>query len=240
MTRSVLHSWPLVLIAVALGTTGSAQQADTAAGVPYVAQAEEERDRFLEAMGTALKSIRSLRAEFVQERHVSLFLEPLSAKGICSFERPDRLRWELLEPYVSILILDARNVAKFDVVEGKLRRLELGAADLLREVLGQIAGWIRGDFSQADDVYELRLEKGSDYRLIMQPRSAEMRKMIRAVELSINPATHRVTQVVIREPGEDYLESRFVEEELNVTFQERVFDLKNPIPGVRMGVVEEG
>jgi len=195
---------------------------------PYRELSAEERESFLKEMAAALKSIRSLRAVFVQERHLSLFVEPLRSRGVCSFERPGRLRWEVTEPYASLLILDGRGVAKFDRVEGRPRKLELGGADLLREVLGQITDWMRGDFSRAGESYRLKLERGEDYRLSLTPRSKELREMIHAVELSINPKTHRVTQVVIREPGQDDLSIRFEEERINLEFEPRTFDLERP------------
>ncbi|MFH0944950.1 MAG: outer membrane lipoprotein carrier protein LolA [Planctomycetota bacterium] len=193
--------------------------------VPYSALTGAEQELFLKEMGAALKKVQSLRADFVQERHVSLFLDPLESRGICSFERPDRLRWEVVKPYASLLILNGRGVAKFDRVEGELRKMKLGGEDLLREVLGQITDWIQGDFSRADEMYALTLEKGADFRLRMQPRSEKLSKMIRAVELFVDPETHRVTKVVIREPGEDYLEIRFEQEQLNIKFDPSTFSL---------------
>lgn len=196
------------------------------APVAYAELTGADQELFLKEMAAALKKVQSLRTEFVQERHVSLFLDPLESRGVCSFERPDRLRWEVVKPYASLLILNGRGVAKFDRVEGELRKMKLGGEDLLREVLGQITDWIRGDFTRADEMYILTLEKGADFRLRMQPRSEKMSQMIRAVELFIDPETHRVTKVVIREPGEDYLEIRFEKEQLNIKFDPATFSLE--------------
>ncbi|MBI4879583.1 MAG: outer membrane lipoprotein carrier protein LolA [Planctomycetes bacterium] len=188
----------------------------------------EEEDAFLKKMAETLREMQTLRAEFVQERHIALFLAPLEAKGVCCFAKPASLRWELTEPYVSILILKEGKVAKFDLVEGKLRRMSLGAEDLLREVLGQIVEWIKGDFSRARELYDLEFQKGEGFRVVMQPRSAELKKAITAVELTIDAATCRATKVVVREPGEDFLEIRFSKDEVNVRLDEKLFDLEEP------------
>ena len=217
----------LLLVALVCLPQEAPQPAEPAQA-PYRELTTEQSENFLKAVAETLKSVRSLRAVFVQERHLALFVEPLVARGECSFERPDRLRWELTEPYVSLLILEGRGVAKFDRMEGRPRKLELGGADLLREVLGQITDWMQGDFSKSHETYELKLEQGADYRLTLKPRSKELLKLIRAVELSIHPETHRVTQVVIREPGQDFLSIRFEQERLNLEFEPLTFDLKRP------------
>ena len=62
----------------------------------------------------------------------------------------------------------------------------------------------------------------------MRPRSGELREVIVAVELTIDPATFRATNVVIREPGEDYLEIRFSNEELDEPLGQALFDLEEP------------
>ncbi len=190
--------------------------------------APEEQDAFLQRMADTLREMQTLRAEFVQERHLALFVEPLEAKGVCAFAKPAKLRWEITAPYVSILILNEGKVAKFDLVEGELRRMSLGAEELLREVLGQIVEWIKGDCARARELYDLEFQRGEGFRIVMRPRSAELKKAITAVELSIDASTCRATKVVVREPGEDFLEIRFSQDEVNVRLDDQLFDLEEP------------
>jgi len=190
--------------------------------------ASEERQAFLDRMKETLATITTLEADFVQERHISLFKEPLVARGVCYYQTPGTLRWELTEPYVSILVLKDGKVAKFDRVDGRLRKMNPGTEDLLREVLGQIVEWIKGDFSHAEEMYRLEFQKASDYRIVMKPRSPELRKLIAAIELTIDSKTYRATRVVIREPGEDFLEIRFEAEKLGEKLEPALFDLESP------------
>jgi hypothetical protein len=65
---------------------------------------EAETQAFLETMRQSLASVQTLQARFVQERRVSMFVDTLVTTGVCLFEPPQRLRWEMTEPYVSVLI----------------------------------------------------------------------------------------------------------------------------------------
>ena len=218
-----------LLAGIGVSSRSLAEEETSPTAAAYRPLSVEERDEFLRSMARSLESVRSMRADFVQERRLSLFLDTLTAKGICCFERPNKLRWELSEPYVTVLIYNGKKVAKFDRVDGRFRRMNLGAEDLLREVLGQVIGWIKGDFKDAKELYEIRLLKGSDYRLVLRPRSKDLRKMIEAVELSIDPASLRVRCVTVREPQDDCLEIRFLKEQLNPPFDPGTFDPKDPL-----------
>lgn len=230
---------PVVVIATALLAGGAwsqpvaaprpAQEGGAAAAPAYVPLTAAEEKAFLAELAATLGPIRTLRAEFEQERHIALFEQPLRASGRFAFAKPDRLRWEVRSPYVSLLLLNARGVAKFDEVDGALRRMNPGSEDLLREVLRQIAAWIRGDFSAARELYDLTLERGPDHRLRMAPKSKEMAKRILAVEIHFDPETHRVRRVIIREPGDDHLEIRFFREEQDLDLDPRLFDLEQPL-----------
>lgn len=189
-----------------------------------------EQDAVLQNMSNNLQSIKTLRAGFVQERHLSMFLDVLSARGTLYFEVPDRLRWELTEPYTSVLVFNGGYVAKFNLENGRLQKMKLGMEDLLQEVLKQVISIMHGDFKKARDIYSISLMHGKDYKVIMKPVSAGMAKVIKSLELSIDQASNHVTKITIREPQGDYIEIRFSGEEENASFDKRLFDLNNPLP----------
>ena len=194
----------------------------------YQPLSPEDTSRFLDDVATTLGGVRTLRTSFVQEREIPLFLDTLKAKGVCYFQAPDKIRWELTEPYVSLLIHNTNKAAKFDMVEGSLRKMRPGAEDALREILGQIMSWIRGDFKSAREAYNLSLLKGPDYRLVLKPRAKGLGEIIQSVELSIHPKTLHVTAVTIREPEGGRITIRFKEGTINAPLEQALFDLDHP------------
>ena len=176
-----------------------------------------------------LQSVKNLKAEFIQERHMAMFLDVLSAKGVLYFEMPDKLRWELTEPYASILIFNSGNVAKFNREKGKYVRMNLGMEDMFRESLRQIISIMRGDFRKVQKDYNISMAYGGDYRLVMRPVSAGMAKVIKSLDLSIDQRSNHVTKIVIREPKGDSIEIRFSGQEENSALDQRLFDLSNPL-----------
>jgi len=196
---------------------------------PYRELSATEMEVILARMTEGLQSVKNLRAEFIQERHMAMFLDVLSAQGVLYFEMPDKLRWELTEPYASILIFNSGNVAKFNREKGKYVRMNLGMEDMFRESLRQIISIMRGDFRKVQKDYNISMAHGADYRLVMRPVSAGMAKVIKSLDLSIDQRSNYVTTIVIREPKGDSIEIRFSDQEENSAFDQRLFDLSNPL-----------
>ena len=196
---------------------------------PYRELSASEMEVILARMTESIQFVKSLKAEFTQERHMAMFLDVLSAKGILYFEMPDKLRWELTEPYASILIFNSGNVAKFNREKGKYVRMNLGMEDMFRESLRQIISIMRGDFRKVQKDYNISMANGADYRLVMRPVSAGMAKVIKSLDLSIDQRSNYVTTIVIREPKGDSIEIRFSDQEENSAFDQRLFDLSNPL-----------
>jgi len=211
-----------------LAVSEPAKDLTTSTQPSYQTLSPEATSRFLDDVATTLGGIRTLRTSFIQEREIPLFLDTLKAKGVCYFQAPDRIRWELTEPYVSLLIHNTNKAAKFDMVEGNLRKMRPGAEDALREILGQIMSWIRGDFKSAREAYNLSLLKGPDYRLVLKPRAKGLGEIIQSVELSIHPKTLHVTAVTIREPEGGRITIRFKEGTINAPLEQALFDLDHP------------
>lgn len=188
-----------------------------------------EQTALLVQMSKKLKIVKSLKSSFVQERHLSLFLDTLRSEGILYFEVPDKLRWELTKPYKSILIFNSEHVAKFDMEDGKLRKMKLGMEDLLGEVLKQIISIMHGDFDNIKKIYNITVMKGKKYKLILQPGDAGLSKIIKSLELYIDPASFHVAKIVINEPLGDYIEIRFADDKENIPLNPLIFDLNNPL-----------
>lgn len=195
---------------------------------PYRELSASEMDSVIAHMTGNLRSVQNLKADFIQERHLSMFLDVLSAKGTLYFEMPDKLRWELTEPYASILIFNSGNVAKFNRENGKYVRMNLGMEDMFRESLRQIISIMRGDFKKVKEDYNISMSRGPDYLLVMRPVSAGMAKVIKSLVLSIDQSSGHVTKIIINEPHGDYIEIRFSGEEENRAFDQRLFDRNNP------------
>lgn len=189
----------------------------------------EEQAGVLDQFSARLKAIKSFQAEFVQDRHIQAFLDVLQTKGIIRFEAPDKLRWEVREPYVSIAILNGKKAAKYDIENGNVTRMT-GMEDFLYDVLHQISVIIRGDFQGITNSFQIKVgKKDQQYILYLQPINHDLSKNISGMQILSDARLERVQQVRIFEPQGDRIEITFSQPTEGITFDPRLFDLTQPI-----------
>jgi outer membrane lipoprotein-sorting protein len=190
---------------------------------------QAEQQEVLNTITQKLSDVKNLKADFKQIRHMDILTEPLVSVGICYFEEPDKLRWELTRPYQSILIYNANDIAKFNVADGKVEKLNLGAEDLMRGILKQIISWIQGDFDKAADIYDLKIFKGEKYKLVLTPKSDELTKSIQSIEMVFNADLQNISSVQINESGKNYIKIEFLNTMNNIDIDKLIFNINHPL-----------
>jgi outer membrane lipoprotein-sorting protein len=194
-----------------------------------------ETDTFLKTMSDSLKSIETLQASFVQKRILTVFMDTLVSSGQFYFEVPDRLRWEVRKSFHTILITDNGRVAKFDFQDGRMRKLRIGAEDIMKEIMKQIIYWMQGDFSASASIYTISVEAVAgketemEHIIKLQPRSQAMRESLSLIELTVSPYNYHITQVALHEAGLGLTRIFFSDEIVNRRFDQGLFDLSTPL-----------
>ncbi|MDH3974918.1 MAG: outer membrane lipoprotein carrier protein LolA [Deltaproteobacteria bacterium] len=194
----------------------------------YAVVSKKRKAQITKNIEDNLHTLKTLRADFIQERHIALFLDVLKSGGLLSFERPGKLRWELTEPYRTIMLFNDNKVAKFRIEKGKIEKAGLGMEDLLRGVLGQIISILKGDFSKSMKAYNMEVFEGENYLLKLTPKSEKMAKTINSLELFFDIESLNMSQIIIREPQNDFMKITFSNQRINETLKARLFNLESP------------
>lgn len=149
---------------------------ESAALSPRVVEDEElldaqQTERFLADVKEELGGIKTLRADFVQERHMRIFEEPLVAKGTIYYKAPAALRWELREPYSSVLLYSEGELNKWVLDNDRRREINLASQEIMRQVIGMIIEWMRGDLEKSREHFNLTVAHAPEsYQVELKPR----------------------------------------------------------------------
>jgi outer membrane lipoprotein-sorting protein len=220
-----LRSLLITLLFPALFLFAGSIQAETAEPSGEQKLVPKQQEELLSLLEENLKASKTLQAKFVQEKHLSLFRDVLVSRGLLAFAVPSRLRWEITEPFHSLLLMNGSELAKYDFSGGKPRRLKLPAADALYEVMAQIAGLHQGKFGEEAKNYELQLYRGESVRLVLVPKNKKMKQFIQGIEIKFSKTLDSVSSVVIREGGDDFTLITFGEVSLNPALPDSLFAL---------------
>jgi outer membrane lipoprotein-sorting protein len=183
----------------------------------------------LEQISVAMGRAQTVFTRFVQERHLSLFNEPLRSEGFLCFQKPGRIRWETTVPYKSILLSDGSSVAQFEWTDDKWKKLDLGLGDALQNVVSQIAVVMDGRYASDRSGYAASVTKNANEVVVtLVPQNETVRKMMAAIEVHLAANLKQTRRVVLRENGGDYTDIQFSEQFVNLELPPKTFDLNAP------------
>ena len=184
----------------------------------------------LEQISGAMRRAQTVCTRFVQERHLSLFNEPLRSEGFLCFQKPGHIRWETTSPYKSILVSDGSGVAQFEWTDEKWRKLDLGLGDALQNVVSQTAGVMDGGYASSRSGYASSVTNNADEVVItLIPQNETVSKMMAAIEVHLTADLKETRRVVLRENGGDYTDIQFSNQLVNLKLPAKTFDRSAPV-----------
>lgn len=215
--------WAQLEIVLALGFLGLTAS-------PLAAQPAGPNVALLDEIAKNAGRVESVFTRFVQERHLSLFQEPLRSEGCLCFQKPGRIRWEVTQPYQSILVSDGRTVAQFERVGDQWKKLDLGAEAAVQNVVSQIGGIMGGGYASSQRDYSVTATNAADGPVLtLAPRNPAMRKMMQAIEIHLAPDFRATRRVVLHEANGDFTDIHFSEQVAEPALPTGTFDCSRPV-----------
>ena len=163
----------------------------------------------------AAAGVRTVQSDFVQEKHLSVFREVITSKGRFAFEKPDRLRWEILEPVRTGFVITAKEGRRWNERTGRTESFDLDRDPTMRAVIGQILAWARADFTALRREYRIRVlaEEPADLRL--EPMDPKADPFLDYLRISFVADGRHVKVVEVHERGGDWTRIVFARTVLN-------------------------
>ncbi len=165
-------------------------------------------------------SVKSVSAEFVQEKHMPILARPLVSSGVFYFQAPASLRWEYLKPLRNILLMNAEATERY--VETKEGLVKEAGANLqaMQVVLEQITQWLDGRFDE-NPMFAATLEPGP--KIVLVPKDKAFAKMIQRIEVRLADRAGVIDSVTIQESETSFTRLVFKNVVLNQPIDESIF-----------------
>jgi outer membrane lipoprotein-sorting protein len=167
---------------------------------PLVAAESEELSNFLTEIQASSAKVRSFSSQFVQERRLALFTEPVIFHGSLTVVRPDRLRWEFTAPIPSVLIFRGEQGIRCND-KAPPTHFDLGTDPIMRTVAEQLWLWLGGDYSRLNALY--LMEKSGPSALRITPKDLRVLDYINNITITFNTTSRQPEKVEIADPGGD-------------------------------------
>jgi len=170
----------------------------------------------------AFRKIKSVRAEFLQKRHLQILKDPLLSEGRFFFDASGSLRWEYLKPLRSVMLQKGDAIQLYHFSEGKWKPEMIQAVEARRMVLAEIHQWFQGRFAESK-VFSHIYSSGSPPRVVLTPKEG-INKFISRIEILLSAKPGVIDRVEIEEPGNSRTSIEFRNVEINPSFPSEIFE----------------
>ena len=173
-----------------------------------------------DSIRAAAGKIDSIRADFVQEKHLPILAAPLVSNGRLLYQRPDSLRWEYISPVKNILLMHDGTARRFVQSDQGLVEDASVHMQAMQFVMPEISGWLGGRFED-NPLFDASLEGAN--KILLTPKDAGMARFIQRIELLMSDRPGVIEEVLIFESDEAFTRMVFVNTQVNPVIDDRVF-----------------
>ena len=164
--------------------------------------------------------VNTVRCDFIQEKHMKIFTNPLVSKGVLYFKVPGSLRWEYISPIRSVLLTHKGKTKRF--VMRKDGFIEDSSANLqaMGIVVKEITMWLSGRFDE-NPQFKSILKSGR--KILLLPKEKSFSMMIQKIELILSDRPGIIKSVKIYESDESFTRLVFDNARLNDKIDDLMF-----------------
>jgi len=167
--------------------------------------------------------LHSIRADFVQEKHLKILVQPLISTGFFAFQAPRSLRWEYLTPVPSIMLMHNGKLSKYTKTDGQFTEQRGMGVDSMQFILGEISNWLDGRFSK-NEMFTASFP--DEQTILLKPRDQTLAGLISSIELKRADQRGILDTITIFEGTDSYTRMTFSNAVINKNIPAALFSQK--------------
>ncbi|WP_193211287.1 LolA family protein [Luteolibacter marinus] len=169
------------------------------------------------------KTLKTLDADFVQERKLPSLKKAVSTPGRMRMIRPGKLLWELGEPVKTMAVSDGSTMTLVDVSKKRGQRIDADSAKARQfTLLSNEAFRDLGSFQETFELVESRIVNGI-YQITLKPKERAMRKQVAWMFLDIDTRTNELRALALELADKSRIRTIFTRTTINGKVDPAVF-----------------
>lgn len=167
------------------------------------------------------KTIKSIKTDFVQYKHMDFLSKDIETSGKMSFKAPSLLNWQYTKPYQYSIVFKNNKVYIND--QGKKNTIDAGGSKMFEKINKMIVGSVSGNMFDDKEFTISYFKTKYFYITKLTPRTTEITKFISQIDLYFPLNDVTVSEVKLIEPSGDYTKIVFKNKIVNAKIDDSVF-----------------
>ena len=174
-----------------------------------------------QAISKAHQQVKTLSANFTQEKTSTLFTEKVVQKGVFCYQAPKQLRWEYKSPKALTLLFNDTKVTVL-TDKGAINNPNKMLNEMGKMIINTINGTNMSDNDNFDISYLKNNQDGS-YIAVLNPTNKKIKTNYNSIKVVLNGKNYLAEKVILNESNGDVTTITFSNMKINTTLPEGIF-----------------
>lgn len=179
---------------------------------------------FKKNFASASNAINSIKADFVQEKNLSVLSEKISSKGTFQFKKQSKARLEYISPFKYLFIINGNNVYIKD--DQKTNTYSSKSNKAFENLNKLIIDCVQGTAIDNKNFTSVAYENDKQYLLVMTPVLKSFKDYFKKIHVYIDKSNYSVNRLEMTEVSGDNTVLIFSNKQFNLSLNEENFILK--------------
>ena len=180
--------------------------------------------KFKTTFAAAAQKTNSIKADFTQDKNLSMLSEKITSKGNFWFKKDSRVRMEYNQPFKYLMIL---NKDKAYIKDGqKESKVSTSSNKMFKQINKIMIDCMQGTALDNTDFKTRVFENKTNALVELTPVAKGMKTMFKSINVIVDKKDFSVVSIQMQELSGDNTIMRFTNKELNVAIPDNLFDIK--------------
>lgn len=183
-----------------------------------------DMNAFTTQFGTAAQKTQSIKADFVQEKNLSMLSEKITSKGIFWFKKDNLVRMEYNQPFQYLVIINKNNVFVKD--GNKENKISTKSNKLFQQINRMMVDCVQGTALSNPDFKVVVFESATGFLVELSPVAKGMKDYFKNISIVLSKKDYSVNKLEMYEQSGDNTIISFINKELNASIADALFSIK--------------
>lgn len=170
---------------------------------------------------TASQKISSIKADFQQEKNLSMLSDKIISKGKFWFKKENKVRMEYTQPFQYLMILNNNNIY---IKDGqKENKIAASSNKLFQQVNKIVVDCVRGTAFSNTDFKVNVFESKTTYLIELTPVAKNLQQIFKSINVITDKKDYSVNTIVMNEVSGDNTTIHFINKEINTNLNDALF-----------------
>jgi len=151
----------------------------------------------------SMASVKEIKADFNQEKNLSLFKHTIKLEGNLNIKFPHYFRWEVTSPLKTVITADGDTVTTWDEETNQTQTLSVKNNPVVKSIWTQIDSWFMGKYDELSKNYYIKLLQSEPAVLEFKPKNKAVASTVEKITVFFRKDKKYLKQVKLQETGGD-------------------------------------